>query len=192
MFRVVPKPLFPSKSEGFKGPFPFLFYSSARVVKFLRMSVGIISDTHGHLPAEVHRAFKGVALILHAGDIGNLDIIAELETIAPVHAVHGNIDDWPVRNRYPAVFDLELDGTKVTITHNIVTFQSFTFELFRNGRQADIVIFGHTHKAVSENYRNIQFINPGSVYRPKGGAGKSVAILEKLGRGCEPEFIYWD
>jgi putative phosphoesterase len=66
------------------------------------MKIGLISDTHGHLPGKVHDAFKTVDLILHAGDIGSQDIINELETIAPVYAVHGNIDGWPLRKIYPS------------------------------------------------------------------------------------------
>jgi len=156
------------------------------------MKIGIISDTHGHLPGIVHTAFEQVDLILHAGDIGHLDIINELETIAPVHAVHGNIDSLPIRNIYPASLDLTFDRIRICITHNIVTYRYYTFELFRSGRQPDIVIFGHTHKAVFESFRNINFLNPGSVYRPKGGARKSVAVINQLKQDIEPEFIYWD
>ena len=56
------------------------------------MRIGVISDTHGKLRSTVFDAFEGVDLILHAGDIGGLDIITELEAIAPVQAVHGNTD----------------------------------------------------------------------------------------------------
>jgi putative phosphoesterase len=156
------------------------------------MKIGIISDTHGHLPEAVHSAFEGVEHILHAGDIGTQEIISELETIAPVHAVHGNIDDWSLRNRYPGVFDLELGGVKICLTHNIVTYQYFSFELFRQGKKPNLVVFGHTHKAVFETYRNIGFLNPGSVYRPRGGTKKSLGVIRNISQDLTPEFICWD
>lgn len=156
------------------------------------MKIGLISDTHGYLPAIVHSALAEVDLILHAGDIGNQEIITELQSIAPVHAVHGNIDSWPLRELYPATLDLELDGFKICLTHNIVTYAYFTFDLFRQAKRPDLVVFGHTHKAVFEVYRNIKFINPGSVYRPKGSTKKSLAVIDKLKQDFEPEFIYWD
>ncbi len=156
------------------------------------MKLGLISDTHGNLPSIVHTAFNDVDLILHGGDIGNQEIIRGLESIAPVHAVQGNIDGWASRKLYPEILDLEIDGVKICITHNIVTYQYFTFELFRRGKQPDLVMFGHTHKPVFESYRNIKFINPGSVYRPKGGTKKSLAIINELKQDFIPEFINWD
>lgn len=156
------------------------------------MNIGIISDTHGHLPGKVHEAFKTVDMILHAGDIGSQEIITELETIAPVQAVHGNIDGWPLRKTYPANIDLELEGIKIHLTHNIVSYEYYTFELFRQGKHPDLVVFGHTHRSVFETYREINFLNPGSVYRPKGGTKKGVVIITDLMPVIEPQFIGWD
>ena len=56
------------------------------------MKLGLISDTHGQVPNAVHTALAGVDYILHAGDVGPMDVITELEAIAPVHAVLGNTD----------------------------------------------------------------------------------------------------
>ena len=56
------------------------------------MKIGLISDTHGQVPNPVHAALAGVDCILHAGDVGPMDVITELEAIAPVHAVLGNTD----------------------------------------------------------------------------------------------------
>ena len=55
--------------------------------------VGLISDTHGQLRASAMHALEGVELILHAGDVGNRDVLIELNALAPVQAVHGNVDD---------------------------------------------------------------------------------------------------
>ncbi|RUM87908.1 MAG: YfcE family phosphodiesterase, partial [Thermodesulfatator sp.] len=65
------------------------------------MKTGIISDTHGTLPEKVLDIFQGVDLILHAGDIGSLHIIKELGSIAPVKAVHGNMDYGKIAKLFP-------------------------------------------------------------------------------------------
>ncbi|HEV8598014.1 MAG TPA: metallophosphoesterase family protein, partial [Gemmatimonadales bacterium] len=67
------------------------------------MRLGIIADTHGLLRPEVFEVFKHVDRILHAGDVGDLDILTELEAIAPVTAVWGNTDGLALRGRLPEV-----------------------------------------------------------------------------------------
>ena len=54
--------------------------------------IGVIADTHGHLDSRVQRVFSDVEMILHAGDIGSLSVVQQLERIAPVVAVRGNMD----------------------------------------------------------------------------------------------------
>src|SRR5215216_190570 len=81
------------------------------------MKVGLISDTHGKLRNEVFEVFAGVNLVLHAGDIGSIDIITALQTIAPVKAVHGNTDDFAIRNMYGDQLDLELEGKNLVVVH---------------------------------------------------------------------------
>ena len=63
--------------------------------------VGIISDTHGLLRTEAVTALQGSNLIIHAGDIGKESIIPELEHIAPVYAVRGNVDNAPWAYKFP-------------------------------------------------------------------------------------------
>ena len=63
----------------------------------LSCTIGIISDTHGLLRPEVYEAFHHVDRIIHAGDIGNENILQKLENIAPVTAVRGNMDGRTIR-----------------------------------------------------------------------------------------------
>jgi len=70
------------------------------------MKLGVISDTHGYINPKVFPIFEGVGQILHAGDIGSEDIITTLETIAPVQAIHGNIDAFPLNTRYRLSYTL--------------------------------------------------------------------------------------
>jgi putative phosphoesterase len=68
------------------------------------LRLGLIADTHGLLRPEVFHVFQGVDRILHAGDVGDADVLAELEVLAPVTAVWGNTDGFALRERLPEVF----------------------------------------------------------------------------------------
>ena len=143
------------------------------------MKLGLISDTHGHVPNGVHAALAGVDYILHAGDVGPMDVITELEAIAPVHAVLGNTDygiALPVTR-------LEEFGGRTILIHHIVDvdFPSQTVRELLSTEKPEIVVFGHTHMPFDELRSRIRFINPGSASQPRGGTAPSVAILELSG-----------
>ena len=140
------------------------------------VKLGIISDTHGTLPAAVHDALAGVDHILHAGDVGPVDIITELEAIAPVTAVRGNTD---FAIDLPETRLVEFGGNKFLI-HHIVDFpvRSQTMLALLTEEQPQIVIFGHTHMPCNERLDGVLYLNPGSPATPRGGASASVAIVE--------------
>ena len=140
------------------------------------VKLGVISDTHGTLPAAVHDALAGVDHILHAGDVGPVDIITELEAIAPVTAVRGNTD---FAIDLPETRLVEFGGNKFLI-HHIVDFpvRSQTMLALLTKEQPQIVIFGHTHMPCNERLDGVLYLNPGSPATPRGGASASVAIVE--------------
>ena len=140
------------------------------------MKIGIISDTHGHVPNAVHDAFNGVDHILHAGDVGPMDVITELETIAPVSAVRGNVD---YTIQIPLTRVQNFSGQKFLV-HHIVDL-SFPSQLMREAiadEQPNVVVFGHTHMPCSEQHNGVLFLNPGSASNPRGGSAPSVAMVE--------------
>ncbi len=141
------------------------------------MNIGLISDTHGHIPSDVFKVFKDVDHILHAGDIGDPSVITELETIAPVSAIYGNIDTWPIVSTYPLMQTIELNSYTFCLIHDIVSIKKFRFELFKKNLAPDVVLYGHTHLPHYEYFQNILFINPGSASRPKGSKKGSLAIV---------------
>ena len=141
------------------------------------MQIGILSDTHGKLPTAVLKIFNNVQHIFHAGDIGDISIIHELETICPVSAIHGNIDPWPIPNLYPNILVTSISGLQIVMKHDIVAFKEYSYELFKKRIQPDIVIYGHTHQPMATYYRNIYYINPGSTTKPRSGYKSSVVIL---------------
>ena len=143
------------------------------------MKIGLISDTHGHVPNTVHTALAGVNYILHAGDVGPMDVITELEAIAPVYAVLGNTDHGIA---LPETRLEEFDGRKILIHHIVdVDYPSQTVRELLSTEKPEIVVFGHTHIPFDERRSKIRFINPGSASQPRGGTAPSVAILELSG-----------
>ena len=78
--------------------------------------IGLISDTHGMVRAGVHTALAGVSRILHAGDVGGADVLAELATIAPVQAVFGNTDA-PGDPMLSAHLALTVSGLRIHVSH---------------------------------------------------------------------------
>lgn len=126
------------------------------------MRIGIISDTHGLLRPEVFEAFEGVDHILHAGDLGSLDLLAELEVIAPVTVVWGNTDDMAVRARVPEVARVTLGGMDVVVVHGHQFGRPTPRVVADASAGADLAIFGHTHDPVMEQIGKTLVVNPGS------------------------------
>lgn len=142
------------------------------------MKVGLISDTHGKLRNQVLDVFADVDVILHAGDIGSLDIITALEAIAPVHAVHGNTDDFEVRGKYGESVKVELAGVKFAIAHGHL-FGSPNPKLLRAAfPQVDVIIYGHTHVPLVDRSLQPIVINPGAAGPARFQLKPSVAILQ--------------
>lgn len=143
------------------------------------MRLGIISDTHGKLRPEVFDVFAEVDHILHGGDIGPIDLLTELEAIAPVTAVYGNTDGFEVRTRCPQVAECELDGFIVVVTHGD-QFGSPTPQVLHEAfPQAEILVYGHTHKAVLELVdKTVTVMNPGSAGIARFGVPATVGIME--------------
>lgn len=153
------------------------------------MQIGIISDTHGSLPSTVFEHFKTVEQIFHAGDIGEIRVIEQLEKIAPVYAVVGNMDDWNLRRNFPSIYFTEIKNKKFCLVHDIGNKKKFCFELFKNKNEADIIIHGHTHRPTYEVFQNKIFINPGSSAHPRTTKKGSLAIIELNGAELNHKFI---
>ena len=143
------------------------------------MRLGIISDTHGKLRPEVFDVFSDVQHILHAGDVGEGDILLELEALAPVTAVYGNVDGSEVRSRLPQVASLELEGFMITVTHGDQFGSPTPAKLHAAFPDAEIIVFGHTHKQLLELVdRTVTIMNPGSAGAPRFNLKPSVGIME--------------
>lgn len=120
-------------------------------------TIGVISDTHGLLRPEVVTSFEGVDLILHAGDVGDPEVIDSLESIAPLVVVRGNMDYGTWAERLPVSKSIAIGKTRLFVIHDIewiddqVALQEY-----------QVVITGHTHRSLIHKQDNILFFNPGS------------------------------
>ena len=150
------------------------------------MRLGVISDTHGLLRPEVFDAFAEVDHIVHAGDIGSLDLLAELEALAPVTAVYGNTDGFDLRNRLPRVARVELDGFDIVVTHGDQFGSPTPEKLNAAFPEAQILVYGHTHRPLLTIVDVVVTVmNPGSAGPRRFKIPPSVGILE-LEAGIPP------
>jgi hypothetical protein len=142
------------------------------------VKIGIISDTHGLLRPQVFDVFQGVEHILHAGDIGNLDIITELEAIAPVTAVWGNADGLEVRGRVPEVAEVELGGVRAVVIHGMQVGSPTPEKIAALHPGAGLVVFGHSHRPLIKQVGATLAVNPGSAGRRRFRDPVTVALAE--------------
>lgn len=131
--------------------------------------IGVLSDTHGHLPKEVYEFFKDVDLIIHAGDIGSVDVLNELQAFKKTVAVYGNIDDFDVVVLTEKVENIEIEGLKIMVTHiggYPNRYERGIKELIEIERP-NIFISGHSHilKVINDPKYSLLHINPGAAGR---------------------------
>ncbi len=143
------------------------------------MRIGIISDTHGNLRPQVLDLFSRVGHIIHGGDVGSLEVLERLENLAPVTAVYGNVDGLQVRSRCPRVARLELEGFLVVVTHGDQFGSPTPERLHREFPDAEIIVFGHTHRPLLELVnKTVTVMNPGAAGPARFGAPPTVGIME--------------
>ena len=119
--------------------------------------IGLISDTHGLLRDEALRALEGSELIIHAGDVGNPEIIRALEAIAPVIAVRGNVDIEPWASALPETEIVETNLATIYVLHDV-----HALDLDPAAAGFHIVVSGHSHKPARTEHGGVVYINPGS------------------------------
>ncbi len=151
------------------------------------MLVGVISDTHSYMDVRALRLLRGVDHILHAGDIGDARIIEELQGIAPVTAVRGNVDRDPPASLYPAEETLELENYRIFLTHQVKPPKGDTDLALEGYRQAgvDVVVYGHSHIAYQQQWGDVLFFNPGAAGKRRFKVIPSIGFLTLTHTGVE-------
>lgn len=158
------------------------------------MLIGLISDTHipdraRVLPEKVLTSFKDVDLIIHAGDLTTTRVIDELEDIAPVIAIQGNMDRV-AGLKLPNAKTIEAEGVKIGVVHGEVYPRGDTQQLLYLARQLDvnILVSGHSHQPKIEQVEDVLLLNPGSPIVPRL-ADRTVMLLEINDKNVDVEII---
>ena len=121
------------------------------------MLIGVISNTHGLLRPEALRALSGSERIIHAGDVGDPQILEQLGEIAPVIAVRGNIDTGVWANKLPKTEVVEAGSTSIYVLHDLSKL-----DLKPEAAGFAAVIYGHSHVPKQETKNGVLYFNPGS------------------------------
>jgi uncharacterized protein len=148
--------------------------------------VGILSDTHGLLRPEVLAQLQGSDVIIHAGDIGSETIIPELEKIAPVYTVRGNVDNSVWAYRFPLTNALEVEQVFIYIYHGHLEPDLDPSKSFQ------VVISGHTHEPLLEKRDGVLYLNPGSAGHKRFSLPVSMAELIVKGADVNARLIPLD
>jgi uncharacterized protein len=151
-----------------------------------RITLGVISDTHGVLRPEALRALRGSDRVLHAGDVGAPEILDALAQIAPVTSVRGNVDTESWARSLPEAEVVEVAGVSIYMLHDLGRL-----DLKPQATGFRVVVYGHSHQPKMEERNGVLYFNPGSagprrfhlpvsVGRLMIGAGKVRAELVEL------------
>jgi len=148
------------------------------------MKVGVISDTHGLLRPEALATLEGCERIIHAGDIGSLDILDQLASIAPLHVVRGNNDlDAPWASDLADCLRFNLNGWETLLVHDIADVPVMLDAAIK------LVITGHSHKPGIEWRGERLFLNPGSAGRRRFKLPVTLALLAVFETAIEPRLV---
>jgi uncharacterized protein len=154
--------------------------------------IGVISDTHGKLDKRVLRLFAGAHRIIHAGDIGDEELIWQLEKVAPVIAVRGNNDSKTMC--FPNERMAVVEGLTFYVRHQFATVEKMNAAQQRiiEQRMPEAVIFGHSHQAYIGRWRGTLVFNPGGAGPKRFNLPRTVGLLELREDHIEPHILNLD
>jgi uncharacterized protein len=144
------------QEERMRGAIPFVPRYDLPMVDRVKW-IGLISDTHGLLRREAVEALEGSEMIIHAGDVGNPEVLEALRKIAPVVAVRGNVDTEPWATALPETALAEAGAAMIYVLHDV---NALDLNPAASGFQ--IVVSGHSHKPGKTERDGVLYINPGS------------------------------
>src|SRR5690606_10787878 len=144
--------------------------------------IGVISDTHGLLRPEAKDALAGCDAIVHAGDIGQPQVLDELTAIAPVTAIRGNVDKWAVD--LPDTEVVEIAGRYLYVIHDLKAL-----DLDPSAAGFDAVISGHSHAPSVDTRDGVLYLNPGSAGPRRFKLPVALARIAVRDAGLDAEII---
>jgi len=148
----------------------------------LAMKIGVISDTHLNISDDrlekiVEDHFRDVDLVLHAGDIVDLEVL-DVFGDKEVYAVSGNMDHASVREIFPEKRVVELEGWRIGLIHGWGSPFGLEDKILREFEDVACIVYGHTHQAVNEVKEGVLFFNPGSPTDRRFAKHNSVGMLD--------------
>lgn len=146
--------------------------------------VGVISDTHGLLRPEAVDALRGAEVILHAGDVGNPEVLEVLSGVAPVVAVRGNNDKGEWAEGLPHREAIEIGAVSIYMLHDLKEI-----DISPSDAGFRVVISGHSHKPSVEERQGILYVNPGSAGPRRFSLPVSVARLRVIGKAVNAQVV---
>lgn len=152
--------------------------------------IAILADTHmprggRRLPAECVRVLERASLIVHAGDLIAEPVLDELSALAPVAAVHGNVDEPSLRARLPERLELTAEGVRIGVVHDPGPAAGRHERLRGWFPRCDLVVYGHTHVPELTRSGSAWILNPGSPSERRRAPMRSMAVV----RAGEPELL---
>lgn len=151
------------------------------------MKIGLIADTHGLLRPQALTALQGVDHLIHAGDIGGPQILAELERIAPLSVVRGNNDGDAWADGIPESLTLRFGAISLYVLHDL---KQLAIDPKAEG--IDVVIAGHSHKPLHDVRDGVLYLNPGSAGPRRFKLPIGVALLHIDGDKVRAELVTLD
>ncbi len=144
------------------------------------MNILVLSDSHLRpgfsLPPRLWQLAEEAELIVHAGDVGEAELLTELALFAPLRAVYGNCDDWALRRQLPRTLCFEAAGCRIGLVHGDGVYEAKEAAKRSFSEAPDLIIFGHSHRPFWAEEDGILLLNPGSCRLPRGGS-PSCALL---------------
>lgn len=152
--------------------------------------IGVIADTHGLYDPAVDEHFANVTEILHAGDIGNRNVLQRLRQLAPVTAVSGNVDDYE-SSGFPRRLIVRRRGCKIALCHILYEKGIMTKEAraWLDREQPDVCVFGHSHRPKLELHGKTILFNPGSAGPKRFSLPRGIGLLTIDRRRATPSMI---
>ncbi len=146
--------------------------------------VGVLSDTHGHVPRTALKWLNGVDLIIHAGDIDTPEVLSVLARLAPLLAVRGNMDRGGWTADLSTTEAIQVGRRWIYVLHDFNHL-----DLTPEAAEFGIVISGHTHRPHLSKRSGVMYLNPGSTTHPRHPFPASMAILEIREKTIDARFI---
>jgi len=145
--------------------------------------IGVISDTHGLLRESARQRLSLCDLIIHAGDSGSRSVLTELEEVAEVVAVRGNVDRGTWASELKDIAYVDVEGTRICVVHDRNRLSDAAIS------RAGVVIYGHSHQPHIEWTGGVLYLNPGSAGPRRFGLPVSMALLHVEAAGPRPDLI---